>query len=302
MSPFIVHHYYHTPITDQEVFLEFLSETHNNILACSRILRNYTINSLPDNPTDEAIEARVTEISCYLTQYPPDIYVESLFELGWPDTIDTRLSTTARRDVKGKAYVDHMLFIAWIALKNEQVGGTISTDKLPRLHLLTFLMKAMLVHEEAKVVNSIFADGPTSKNIKDMGAEVALTGDQGEIWAVFEAGIGCLYNYLHISHLVLLAKDQSRHYIAQENVVLADLAAGKWEEFPSFPQTPPTDKFPKRCRVFEDSMAAESDDDEEDSQDWEEDGEILIPICRGRRCLNRKSWEDMANDYNDMSV
>lgn len=59
------------------------------------------------------------------------------------------------------------------------------------------------------------------------GAEVALIGDQGEIWAVSEAGIGRLYNYLHISHLVLLAKDQSRRYVTQENAVLVDLAAGK---------------------------------------------------------------------------
>lgn len=93
------------------------------------------------------------------------------------------------------------------------------------------------------------------------GAEVALIGDQGEIWAVSEAGIGRLYNYLHISHLVLLAKDQSRRYVTQENAVLVDLAAGKWEEFPSFPLTPPAGEFPKRCRVFEDSTAADSDDD-----------------------------------------
>lgn len=165
MPQFTVHHHYHTLITDQEVFLEFLSETHNNILACSRILRNYATNPPPDNQTDEAIEARVTEIIHYLTQYPPDIYAELFFfELGWPDTTDASLSTTARRDVKGKAYVDRTLLIAWIALKNEQVGGTISTDKLPRLYLLTFLMKTTLVHEEAEVVNSIFVDGSTSKN------------------------------------------------------------------------------------------------------------------------------------------
>ncbi|KAG1815122.1 uncharacterized protein BJ212DRAFT_1481648 [Suillus subaureus] len=265
--PFTVDHHYATPITDQEVFLEFLSETHNNILACSRILRNYAINSLPDNPTDEAIEARVTEIRHYLTQYPPDIHVVSLY---------------VELDVKGKAYIDRSLFIAWIALKNEHAGGTMTTDNLPRLHLLTFLMKTSLLHEEAKVVTAIFADGPTSKYIKGMAAEVALTGDQGEIWAVFEAGIGCLYNYQRMSHLVLLAQDQSRRYITQENVtVLADLAAGKWEEFPSFPQTPPAGEFPKRCEVFEDSTAAESDDDddEEDAQDSEGEEDMLSPVC-----------------------
>ncbi|KAG2064047.1 hypothetical protein BDR04DRAFT_341149 [Suillus decipiens] len=277
MPPFTVHYYHPTPITDREIFLELISETHNNILACSRILRNYAINTLPDNPTDEAVEARITEIHHYLTQNPLDVYVNSFPDLGWPpDTLDTCPSTTARLDVKAKAYIGRALFNAWIELKNKKVGGTISADQLRRLQLLTFLMKAVLVHEEAKVVNSIFADDPTSKYIKGKSAEVALTGDQGEIWSIFEAGIGCCLNYMHLSHLVLLGQDQSRRYITQDNaMVLADLAAGKWEEFPSLPQTPPAGEFPKRFRVFEDSTAEDSDDDDD-----EEDAEIG-PYVRG---------------------
>ncbi|KAG2351534.1 hypothetical protein BDR07DRAFT_1501095 [Suillus spraguei] len=261
MPPFTAHYYHKTPITDQEIFLELLSETHNNILACSRILRNYAINSLPDNPTDEAVEARVTEIYHYLTQNPPDIYVMAFVP-------------------EEKAYIGRALFNAWIELKNEKVGGTISTDKLRRLQLLTFLMKTALLHEEAKLVNSIFADGPTSKYIKGKGAEVALTGDSGEIWAVFEGGIGCLLDYMHLSHLVLLGQDQSRQYFMQDNVtVLANLAARKWEEFPSLPQTPPAGEFPKWCRVFEDSTAEDSDDDEKDAHDdWE--GPLIHIVAR----------------------
>jgi hypothetical protein len=59
MPPFAVYYHYHTPSADQEVFLEFLSETHHNIIVCSRILRNYAIGSFPNNLTDEASGARV---------------------------------------------------------------------------------------------------------------------------------------------------------------------------------------------------------------------------------------------------
>jgi hypothetical protein len=80
------------------------------------------------------MEARVREIHHYITQYPPDIYVDVLFpRLGWPDTSDTCPNTTTRREVKGKAYVDRALSNVWIELKNEQIEGTISTDKLRRL-------------------------------------------------------------------------------------------------------------------------------------------------------------------------
>ena len=105
--------------------------------------------------------------------------------------------------------------------------------------MLTFLVKVVLVHEEAHIEHATFADGPTPEKIKGMAqhgkktrgtdingneywmgesgfsAEVALTGGQGEVLVVFEKGED--KDYSKLNHFVLTNDSSQESYITSKS-------------------------------------------------------------------------------------